>query len=81
MVGRMIHVVKLKYTQAMKNIIKVNHHEWRLPFGERRLLVSREYIFVFPLRNANDYFRLKMLRPDQYAMKIGFYIAAIENVN
>ena len=48
---------------------------------EKKMMVSRENIFIFPLRNATDYFRLKTLRPAQYAIKIGLYNSLLRSIN
>jgi hypothetical protein len=53
---------------------------WGFP-ADKKMLVARENIFIFPLRNSEDYFRLQTLRPDDYSKKISFYISLIKNVN
>jgi hypothetical protein len=55
--------------------------KWKLPVDEKKMMVSRENIFIFPLRNATDYFRLKTLRPAQYAIKIGLYNSLLRSIN
>lgn len=70
---------KLKHSNVFRPM--ENEFKWKLPLDEKKLMVSQENIFIFPLRNANDYFRLETLRPAQYATKIGLYNSLLRSIN